>query len=55
MLYEYKVVHTQTEMNSNQLNVLNKKGWELVSVVFIEYNFTYYFKKEVKVKVKNIE
>ena len=36
MRYEYKKIHTTSEMSESQLNLLDKQGWELVSVVFIK-------------------
>lgn len=45
MRYEYKIIHTTSEMSESQLNLLDKQGWELVSVVFIKNMFTYYVKK----------
>lgn len=53
-MYEYKVVHTQTEMTALELNRIGKQGWELVSVMFLERYFTYYLRKEVVVK-KNVK
>ena len=46
MRNEYKIVHTQTEMTSSQLNSLSNQGWELVSVIFVETMLSYYFRKE---------
>ena len=51
-MYEYKVVHTQTEMTALELNRIGKQGWELVSVMFLERFFTYYLRKEVVIKKK---
>lgn len=45
MRYEYKIIHTTSEMSESQLNLLDKQGWELVSVVFIENTLTYYIRK----------
>lgn len=45
MRYEYKKIHTTSEMSESQLNLLDKQGWELVSVVFIENMLTYYIRK----------
>jgi len=47
MKYEYKIVRSQTEMTSSQLNLLSQKGWELVSVVLANNMFwSYYLRKE---------
>lgn len=32
--FEYKVIHSTTELLESKLNLLGNKGWELVSVVF---------------------
>ena len=45
MRYEYKKIHTTSEMSESQLNLLDKQGWELISVTFIKNMFTYYVKK----------
>ena len=45
MRYEYKKIHTTSEISESQLNLLDKQGWELVSVVFIENMLTYYIRK----------
>ena len=45
MRYEYKKINTTSEMSESQLNLLDKQGWELVSVVFIENMLTYYIRK----------
>ena len=45
MKYEYKKIHTTSEISESQLNLLDKQGWELVSVVFIENMLTYYIRK----------
>lgn len=53
MEYEYRVSHTTTEMTASQLNLLGKQGWELVSVMFLQQFYTYYFRMAKKTKTKN--
>lgn len=44
-MYEYKIIHIPNEITSSKLNLMGKNGWELVSVLFIESMFSYYFRK----------
>jgi hypothetical protein len=48
--WRYALKSSISKLTPKELNAYGDKGWELVSVVYVELvGFVYYFKKELKV------
>lgn len=45
--WEYLVKRISLNSDQVSLEELGKEGWELCSVVYLNYQFTYYFKREI--------
>ena len=51
---EYKVYTTNSSNVQEKLDFFGEEGWELVTVIFIKYDVTMYFKRAVAGRPKRV-
>lgn len=47
-MFEYLIQYVKETVSVEELNVLGRKGWELVSIVQYEEGYDYLFKRVLK-------